>query len=1147
MSLELILGNAGSGKSYRMYREIIEQSMANPAQNFLVIVPEQFTMQTQRDLVEMHPNHGIFNIDVLSFQRLAYRIFEETGGDSRIVLEETGKNLLICKAALENKEQLKVLGGNLKKIGYITEMKSLISELTQYAVGSEGLADMIEFARERPQLYYKLQDVRVLCEAFEKKLHEKYITADEILDVLCEKAEESEILRGAVIALDSFTGFTPIQQKLLYKLMPLSSKMMVTVTIDAKVNPYTQAKMHELFYLSKKTIQTLMQIAGETGVEITEPVVLGAKENARFAETPALHFLEQNLLRYRGKHYEKEQNAVSVHVSRNPSEEVHFAARTIRALAKTEGWRYRDIAVITGDMATYGSYVRRVFECYDIPCFMDETRRILLNPCTTFVRAALELVMQRYSYESVFRYLRSGLCDITSDEIDLVENYVHACGIRGYSMWKKPWERMTKKIREEKLVQCNETREKIMETLAPFTESVSGRKKTGKELTTALYELMSSLRIQEKLAQYEERFMTEGRQEEAKEYRQIYGSVMNLFDKLVELLGDDILTLKEYSEILEAGFEEVKVGIIPPTADRVVVGDIERTRLKNIRCLIFLGLNDGWVPKSGGAAGIISDIEREYLEGSGVELAPGVRENAYVQRFYLYMNITKPSDRLYLSYSKSGMDGSAMRPSFLIKDIVSLYQDIKVTDEDHYESIASRIVTPKSGIPYLVEGLRMLETGDMDDEWVELYNWYYTEDSYREKVEKLVNAAFLSYTGEGIGKETAELLYGKVLENSVSRLEQFAGCAFAHFMRYGLQISEREDYVFQPVDMGNIFHKVVELFSRAMMYSEYSWFDLPDEERERMTDEAVKAALDDSRLDILHSSARNEYMIERIHRIMRRTIWSVCEQVRAGRFQPDNFEVSFSVVENLEAVNIALGEEEKMRLRGRIDRIDTCDAGEQVYVKVIDYKSGNTDFDLVALYHGLQLQLVVYLNAAMELEKRVHPDKEIVPAGIFYYRMNDPELDREEGDTPEKINKRILKELKLNGLVNAEEDIVTSMAGNAEKVQDVLPIGYTKNGSYTAASSVAGTEAFHDLSRYVNRKMRELGSSILSGDVKIAPYARKSKTACDYCDYRSICGFDTKVDGMKYRRLKEYKPEEVWGKIRGKIRGGNEDGYKMDT
>ena len=1128
MSLQFIFGNSGAGKSYTLFRSVIEDSIRHPDQSYLVIVPEQFTMQTQKELVRLHPDGGILNIDILSFQRLAYRVFEETGTQVGKVLEETGKNLVLRKIAQERKGELKVLGGNLKKMGYISEIKSLISELTQYAVTEEMLADFLEKSKGKPHLYYKLCDVQVLYKAFHAYLADQYITAEELLEVLCRVAERSQMIRESVIVLDGFTGFTPIQNMLMQKLMLYAKKVIVTVTIDRRENPYCVEGEHQLFYLSKKTVAGLKRLAQEADVKEEEPVWVHPGDKSRFAAGGELQWLEQNLFRLRWQQYPQNSGQISLHVLKNPEEEVAWAAGQIRELIREKDYHYRDFALITGDMESYSPVLERVLADYEIPCFLDNKRSILKNPFVEFIRALLEIAEQDFSYESVFRYLRSGLSGMKPEEVDLLENYVLALGIRGAKKWEERFIRSYKGLTEEELEQIDSYRARVAEDLLPFVKIQQKKAVDVRTRTTALYELIAKKGIQGRLAVFEERFKREHNQVLAKEYHQIYGILMDLLDKLVDLLGEEELTIREYTEILEAGFAEARVGVIPPGVDQVMAGDMERTRLKDVKVLFFLGVNEGSVPKNMSRAGLLSDMEREQLRISGMELAPTAREQGYIQRFYLYLNLTKPSDQLYLSCTLLDSGGKALRPSYLMNVMKRLFPELELKQETvQRENGLPR--TEREGVRLLIEGLKEYREGRGSAQFYELYRWYAKQERYEEKLTQLLDGAFSAHQDTKLGKAVAHALYGTVLENSVTRLEQYAACAYAHFLMYGLKLSEREQYEFAPVDMGNIFHETLEAFSKKLDASDYTWKTLPREVADEWVEECLASLTVDYGNTVLNSSARNSYMIRRMARILKRTVWALGEQIRKGMFTPENYEISFSGVSDLEAINIELSPEEQLKLRGRIDRVDTCEDAEHVYVKVIDYKSGTTSFQLLALYHGLQLQLVIYLNAAMELMKKEHPDKEVLPAGVLYYQIQDPVLDTdgEEAD----VTARVLEKLKPNGLINGDPEIIKRLDQSMPGRSQVLPIAYNKDGSLRAGSPVASGEQFAALSRYVNRKIRKIGSEVLDGRMDVNPYELKGKTACDYCAYSGVCGLDSKTGGFHRRRLPIFGDDEIWKRI----------------
>lgn len=1134
MSLQLILGGSGSGKSHWLYTSVIRESMENPRGRYLVVVPEQFTMETQRELVRLHPAGGILNIDVLSFQRLAYRVFEETGTDQGAVLTETGKNLLLRLAAARKGEELGLMGRRLNQPGYLSQIKSILSELAQYEISGEDLEEMIRIAGKKPQLQYKLRDIQVLWRAFQEYKQDRFITAEELLDVFCRAAVDSVLLEQCSIVFDGFTGFTPVQQNALRTLMKKCPRIRVALTLGAGEELTGRFQEHELFYLSKKTASMLQELARETGTEIEEPVFLDGGPG-RFRENPSLGFLESRLFRY-GKNqvWEGQKPSVSIFAARNPLEEVRQAASAISRMAREEGIRYREIGVIAGDLASYEGYVREIFEEYEIPCFVDQTVQILLNPCLEFIRGAFAIVDSNFSYASVLRFLRTGFAGVGEQETDVLENYVLALGIRGKNRWEQPWERGTRRMEPGVPQLCEGLRSRLMEKLSPWAGAVAPGKGRLRDYGEALYDLLTSFGIQEQLARQEDAFRRMGKTDKAEEYAQIYAKVVELLDEAVELLGEETVSRKEFQEILEAGFSEIRVGMIPPGIDQVHVGDMTRTRLNHIRVLLFLGLNDGWIPQKESGGGIVSQAEREFLADQGVELAPTARENSYIQRFYLYLALTKPSDRLCLSFCKSSGEGKAMRPSYLVNVIRRMFPQIQVVDQEECDPLF-QVSSVRTGFPYLAQSLRRIREGEEEPSALELLRHYLGGEQTGEKTRQLLEAAFLVMGAEGLGAPTARELYGQVLENSVTRLEQFASCAFAHFASYGLNLNEREEYQVRSVDIGNIFHRALELFSRKLERSPYNWFTLPEDRRDELLESALDEAVADYGQGVFFDSARNKYMIERIRRILRRSVWALHEQVRAGRFVPSSYEVSFQAAEDLGAVNIALGETEKMRLKGRIDRIDLCEE-DAVYVKVVDYKSGNTSFDLAALYYGLQLQLVVYLNAALEMERRVHPDKDVVPAGILYYRMKDPLAEGAGELSPEEINEEILKKLRPDGLINDDPQVIGRMDGNFEKTSRMIPVGKKSDGSCTAASSVASRERLEELSDFVQHKLASLGRDILDGKIQAKPYRRKQESACDYCAFRDLCGFDPRMPGASYRELSPLTKEEVWGKLESEER-----------
>ena len=1128
MSLRFYFGPSGSGKSHRIYEEIMQRAAQEPGRNFLIIVPDQFTMQTQKDLVMCSDRGGILNIDVLSFGRLSHRILEEVGTKEMPVLDDTGKSLVLQKIAADLKDQLPAMGSLLHKQGYIHEVKSAISEFMQYGISTQDMDKLIASAEKRGALAMKLRDLKTLYRGFQDYIKDHFITTEETLDVLRRSLVKSKILPDSVVVFDGFTGFTPIQNRLIQELMCVCAETIVTVTIGAEEDPYQPDGEQKLFHLSKKTVADLVKLAAEAEVERGEDVFVKGGIN-RFTQAPALCYLEQNLFRYQYEPYTKKQREIRMFEALSPREEVHQTALYIRKLIREEGLTYRDIAVVIGDLEGYASYVETEFGQLEIPCFLDRTRGIVLNPMIEYIKSALQLYIRDFSYDTVFHFLRSGMADISREEIDELENYVIRTGARGYRTYSRLFTRRTEEMQQGSGQQDTERAEETLERLnrirQQFADTVeilhmAPRAKAG-EYVDHLYDFLEQNQVQQKLLNYQQQFEQEGDLAKAREYAQIYRLVMDLLDQIYELLGEEEISLQEFADILEAGFGEITVGTIPQNVDRIVVGDMERTRLKQVKVLFFLGVNDGNIPKNASKGGIISDMDREFLIESGTEMAPSPRQQMYIQRLYLYLNMTKPSERLYLSYAKVNSDGKGIRPSYLIDTVRKLFPQLAV-EYPQNRSRLEQIEGRQEGARYLAEELREYADGTLrEEERQDFYLMYRAYEADPEGRDRLTAAAFRRYKESGLSRIVARALYGRQLENSVSRLETYAACACRHFLQYGLSLQEREEFGFEVSDMGNVYHAVLENFAGKLAESGRTWWDFDENFATQAIKEAVEGYAATYGETVLYSSARNEYAITRMSRILTRTVLTLQQHLKQGSFQPDDYELSFRFAEDLDSIHVDLSEEEKMHLQGRIDRIDVSEDAEHVYVKVIDYKSGNKKFDLAALYYGLQLQLVVYMNAAMELESRKHPDKEIVPAALLYYHIDDPTIETPVELTQEQINEEILTKLRMNGVVNSDPAVVERLDRFLQDKSKVIPVEKKKDGSFSARSGILSREELHVVSAYVDTKIRQIGREILDGKIAANPYEKGNEEACTYCAYKKVCGFDGSIPGYEKRQLED--------------------------
>ena len=586
---------------------------------------------------------------------------------------------------------------------------------------------------------------------------------------------------------------------------------------------------------------------------------------------------------------------------------------------------------------------------------------------------------------------------------------------------------------------------------------------------------------------------------------------MSLFEKYVSILGEEKIGIREFTEILDAGFDAASVAAIPPGYDNVMVGDIERTRLNGVKVLFFLGVNDGIVPKSVTKGGIISQYEREALREMDVELAPGARELTFIQRYYLYLNMTKPSNKLHISYSRLDATGKTILPSYLVGVIKRMYE--KLSENTILEvSEQLDISTERAARNYLL-------CNEPDEDWYRIARYFYDKD--RDELERLIQAKYAGFSNNPISSNVARAVYGNHIEGSVTRIEQYARCAYAYYLKYGLRLREREIKGFENVDIGNIYHEALKCYSLKLENSESDWFSVSDEIRDELAETSIEEAFEPYVFADDSVTGEAKHMMERMKGIFLETIWALTNQVRRGSFVPKEFEVSFSDISETDKLHFDFGDNRSIDLGGRIDRVDTCLDADKMYVKVVDYKSGGTQFDLVKIYEGTQLQLVVYLNAAIEKNKLAHTDMNIAPAGILYYHIDDPTIEVSDNLTEKEIDDIILKKLRPDGVVGSEEKIYRAMDKDFESESLAIPVQINKNGSLSARSSVLSQEEFEVVRDFAATKIKELGQDMFDGRIDV------NTDSCKYCAYESICGVRAKLPGLSDKSRQKIDKNDV--------------------
>lgn len=1145
MGIQFILGPSGSGKTEYMYEAVIKSAIERPEQSFYFIVPEQFTLQTQKDLVIRHPNKGILNVDVLSLERLAHKASEKLGGEKKVTLRDAGKNMIVKRVLGKYGKELKMYAGSASKKGFVEQAKSLISEFLQYGVDEETIMEMIESSETPKQLKRKLSDALMLYKGFNECLGENYVTGEGIFDVLAENIEKTGIVNDAVMYMDGFTGFTPSQYGLLRKLFSLCEDVYISFTLPRE-DYFKPDDIHSLFYLTARSSKLIEKLALSAKQEILDPIFLNEvkRYNDRKHELAAL---ENNLFRYgktdstKYKHFEECLNLQAVGT---PEEECRFVATKVLSLLRKENMRYRDIAVVCSDMDLYAPKLVKEFEKAGIECFADMKKNLSENICVVYIKALLEIAEFGLKDNTAIAYIKSPLSGWDTADAWLFENYIVSKGIKLEYRFKRKFDRPSKDVFGERLEQVEELRKRLNAEIAPIVHIFKDKDKNVSAITEELLEILNEKGIEEKLSELAEMFRNSDDRLHAKEYEQAYRVLTDTFEQFKGLLGNEKLSVKEYKELIETGFSEAKVGLIPQGSEQILIGDVERTRLNDIKVLFFMGVNDGKVPGYSNKPGMITDVERKKLIEIGYEIAPDSVTKASYANFYLYTMLTKPKERLYITYCSLDDEGNALKSSLLInriKAVVAKCVKDQGTVEEKVEkpclSDEEKYVLNDMGERTFYDILRDIVENGTDEETYEIFSVLYNQYSNvlsKEKMKRLFDAAIGRKSDEILSKETSKALFGEKFTSSVSRIELFAACHFAHFLKFGLELDEKETSEVDSRDIGNVYHEALKTFTEEIIAGRMKVSELSETMMDKFISDAVNSAVEAYKTDVFTEDDRQDYLKERMKKTLTNTVSSIAEQLKRSDFVPEECEKKFNLSDCF------------FELYGAIDRFDVCDGKAGKLIKIVDYKSSDRDFDMTKFYYGLSVQLAVYMTAVIE-EYGVK-NTAAFPAGMYYCEMNDPELKYEEikknaykngNSFEEQLRIEKQKAGRLSGLTCMDKDVLIKLdngfdngnGGISESYSsDIIPVSTKKGGELSKSDHLVSGESFNNMMKYLRDMLHKEGDSMLSGDVAIKPYKLGKHTGCDYCEYKAVCGFDSKL-GYKYRQLSKMSRDDVLLKI----------------
>lgn len=1114
MSLQFILGRAGSGKS----TYCIEQAAKSEecGKRVIIIVPEQYSHQGESALLE---KKGYMHDDftVTSFGRLAKKLIA-TSCMPYAPLDSAGKAMLTLKAMMNCRQNLTYYGNCAEKSGYLSLFMDMISELKKGQVLAEELH---EAARSTDNALFsaRLLDLAHIYEAYNLLLTDEICDSDDDLTRMAELIPQSDYIKGATIYIDAFYRFTQNELSVIRAFLACGADVCVSLCM-----PKDSVSDASIFAGVNRSYQAILRLANETNTPVLPPVIM--PDAPRFSSRE-LRILERTLA---GEHLvctEPVQD-VSLYVAGGKYEEVSRTACAIRRYVAETGTPYRDIAVITGDYDGYADLVSSVFPLYDIPVFADIRHDFLSHPIVLYLFSLFDL-LTGITTKSVITYMKSGFAGIAPDDAARLENFALASAIE-YGDWLQD-ERFLYKIQsvfDAQEPSMTETDYVALKTnlLAPILvlkEQMMASKRV-KDRIDALITFLENQKLAEKIDRMIQTFQENGLHRQAEEFADVYNILMETLDQMAHTLGEENIGISAMRSMLEAGLSQKSIGVIPTVYDQVSFGDLNRSVIKNVRALFVLGVNNGMFPPLPQAGILLSDTEREFLNGRGIHVAPDTKQLIADAEFSVYTATTVAREKLYISYSLTDSEGHGVRPATFLSVLKRVFPNLSPEHEENKEELSADtiVASMQSAYFYLLTHMHLLGKSETVDR---LYDTLYENPLYREKLLRAKEYSSFENKATRLSQESVKALYGDTLQGSVSRFERFSSCPFSFFLEYGLKAKERKILKVEAPDIGSLLHEIIEQFSHRLHGTGKTFRTVTQEEQNAITDSIMDEMFGAMHIKDIYGDGRLKSLKNRMKSLVSKSIWALCVHVKKGAFEPTDFEVGFGQNETFPPVTVPLPDGGKVVLSGRIDRIDTFTHEGNLYIKIIDYKSGAKKYSLSDIFNGTTLQLAVYMLAASQGMESTSSSP-VKFGGMLYFHLDDPVQQGTPADGADEL--AVLKTYKMSGLVSDNPAVIRAMDADFTQTSPVIPVYMNKEGFPSDSwSKLASDERVQKLNRHILKTVEQIGKEIMQGTVDISPIRDGKITPCSYCKYRPVCDFDPHIHPCR-KPQKFSSDAEIW-------------------
>lgn len=1153
MSLRFILGPSGSGKSTYIMRQLATALKENPRKKIILLLPEQATFCYQYELINHYGLQGVLTLQILSFQRLARIVMQETGGLSRQIVNELGKMLILRRLLSKEAEAFPYLRTSLQRTGYLQKIGGTFDDFKKYRLTGGMLQDIVSQQHLPETLFaHKLDEMTRLYGKYEQYLGQDLLDTEDPLNLLVEKLPQAHSLHQTEVWIDEFYSFTPQELAVIEQLLCCLPQVHIALTIDPHAqNPARRAAFHT----TQKTYGQISQCAISNHIEIQQPLLLS--ENKRQSGQEDLCFLEAHYFQTGKQIYTKKPEHLKLIQGQNLQSEVDFAAREIRRLCREEGYRYQEIGIFIRNLADYELLFETVLLDYDIPFFLDQKLPFHQHPITELLLSVFSIFSERWSYQSMFRYLKTNLLSYPLEALDRLENYVLQYGIRG-AVWyrEEPWHwQQREQETKEDLEVLDALRREIALPLVALQEKLC-EKQTAAAIIQHLYQFFEQIGLARRLEVLCEEAREQGQITMAQTNQQIWDKLVEIFNQMTEILADVLLTPEEFAALLTTAFANLDLGLLPSSLDQVFIGSLTHSRNRNLRAAFILGLNEGIFPAPITSEGFFSELELKELQKLGIVFVSASTERLYEEQLAIYLALCKGSERLYLSYALSDEEGKGRKPSAIVDRVCSLFPAFQTKKGEYVQWPPTEDVAdfqayfnhPRKVLGLLGSHLKQVQSEEETQEvWHELYNWFLDRPT------RLFQTIQQSLKHQQHLKPKrllqADLLYGNPLHLSVSAIERYRNCPYSYFLQRGLRIRERNVYKIENVDIGQFYHETIERFSKYLLEQQIDWQDLDRQRVEEIITEIVDKLAPQLQNEILLSSGRYRYIKHTLRRTAVRSACVLMEHGKQGEFIPVAFEADFGPHKEIPGLTIQLMDGTRLQLEGRIDRVEEAIWQSTHYLRIIDFKTGQRNLTLMEIFYGLKIQLLTYLQVMLAYYEKHLPDSESVsPAGVLYYFFRN-QLERSERPlTKEEAQQLSLQSMMPQGLITADlvalkladrelttgknkllpvyllKEALPYLAHTGESPMPEDPLSLFRKGS----QSIVTPKQLEQLLWHILLMIKDTGNAIRQGDISISPCLLKQFSGCQFCHFQAICQIETKPETERYRQLPELSAEQIW-------------------